>query len=181
MPLNLYSCECSSVEIAGSHRKGHSDVYYVQGWSKYPLPTLHKRQHYAERTLVCDSRELALPPCRWLVKIVFGRSRLQLGYICVQWVRRNKPCTSPSVFGIWDSGEGPAERSEGNWIKKEHHTKRNWNTQSKMSSNKDDGGWKKFVWDSDKGEFCGRTGGSWCKYAILIFKITLIGHYGRRF
>lgn len=31
------------------------------------------------------------------------------------------------------------------------------------AQNKDDGGWKKFLWNSDTGEVLGRTGGSWGK------------------
>ncbi|XP_032411901.1 sodium/potassium-transporting ATPase subunit beta-1b [Xiphophorus hellerii] len=36
-----------------------------------------------------------------------------------------------------------------------------------MPSNKDDGGWKEFLWNSEKGELLGRTGGSWFKVALF--------------
>lgn len=42
-----------------------------------------------------------------------------------------------------------------------------------MPSNKDDGGWKSFVWNSEKGELLGRTAGSWLK--ILLFYVIFYG------
>lgn len=43
-----------------------------------------------------------------------------------------------------------------------------------MSANKDsDGGWRTFLWNSEKREFLGRTGCSWCEYPpIFLVQLT---------
>lgn len=45
-----------------------------------------------------------------------------------------------------------------------------------MSANKDgDGGWSSFLWNSEKGEFLGRTGASWCKYTVIFHNFNQCG------
>ena len=41
---------------------------------------------------------------------------------------------------------------------------KNGKSYSPSKGNQDNGGFGKFLWNSDTGEFLGRTGTSWCKY-----------------
>lgn len=42
------------------------------------------------------------------------------------------------------------------------------------AANKDnEGGWASFLWNSEKKEFLGRTGGSWCKHTFSFYGCIL--------